>query len=278
MAGASQVTIQIDLIGYTFSGGNFPVDFYMDNVYIDTVNFAPALPNTASAVMNVTVSAGTHTFHIEIPIATINYLNEPFIVPQLGTYKLTFNDNPPTTSGNTNLIGIGNGDTAVGDAISLTIACIHGASLIETKNGLKRIDTLTTMDEVVSGDHLDCYAKILSITQCWISHPGPEHDAIIFEPGSLGENEPFERFIIDPCHPMGTKKDYLEDGIVTLKPAGAYLEESDEIYTRKWSEPLVQNEPSLRYDLILEEPYSVYVANGMVIKSNNTHRAYRGLV
>ena len=95
---------------------------------------------------------------------------------------------------------------------------------------------------------------------------GVDHDAIIFEAGSLGDNE---QLIIDPGHPMCTREEYLENGYDELRPAGTYWEEmkGEKIYTKKWTDTFVQNEPSVRYDLILEEPYNVYIASGLVVRS-----------
>jgi len=68
---------------------------------------------------------------------------------------------------------------------------------------------------------------------------------------------------------MCTRAEYLEDGYDALRPAGTYWEElkSDKIYTKKWTDIFVQDEPSVRYDLILEEPFNTYVANGIVVRS-----------
>lgn len=148
-------------------------------------------------------------------------------------------------------------------SVTIAINCLHGSSLIQMKEGSKRID------QICSGDNLDEYTRVKYVAQCWITTPGPDHDAIIFEPHSLSENEPSQRLIIDPGHPICTRKDYLEKGLEALRPAGTYWEElrGDKVYTKKWSEAFVQTEPSVRFDLILEEPYNTYVANGVVVKS-----------
>jgi hypothetical protein len=153
------------------------------------------------------------------------------------------------------------------------LACLHGSSLIETKDGLKRIDKIKEGDEVLSGNSLDEYVPVQAVAHCWLSFMGVDHDAIIFEPGSLGENEPSKRLIIDPGHPMCTKSEYLEKGYDALRPAGTFWEElkGDIIYTKKWAEisddDVIQEETSRRYDLILEEPYKIYVANGAVVRA-----------
>jgi len=156
--------------------------------------------------------------------------------------------------------------------------CLHGSSLIQMKEGSKRLDQIQINDEVLTHDLHGgrAYAKVKGMAQCWLTNMGVDHDAIVFEPGSLSENEPTQRLIIDPGHPMCTKKEYLEKGYDALRPAGTYWEElkSDKVYTKKWTDIFIQAEPSVRYDLILEEPYNTYVANGIVVRSkgNKDHR------
>lgn len=98
---------------------------------------------------------------------------------------------------------------------------------------------------------------------------GTTHDAIIFEPNSLGENEPSERLIIDPGHPICIKKEYEEKGYSALRPAGTFWEElkGEKVYTKKWDDVFVQSEKSVRYDLVLEEPFNTYVANDIIVRS-----------
>ena len=168
----------------------------------------------------------------------------------------------------------------LGSLLDFTLACLHGSSLIETIDGQKRIDNIKTGDKVLSGPNLDRYASVKSLAHCWLSHMGNDHDAIIFEKGSLGENEPSERLIIDPGHPMCTKEEYLENGYEALKPAGSYWEErvGNKISANKWTDDIVQLESSKRYDIILEEPFNTFVANGVVVRAkgykNNTYKHF----
>jgi hypothetical protein len=150
--------------------------------------------------------------------------------------------------------------------------CIHGSSMIQMKDGQKRIDQIQQGDQVLSGEKE--YAKVKEVVQCWLSFLGVDHDAIIFEPGSLSsmednEFEPSQRLIIDPGHPICTQKEFLENGYDALRPAGTYWEElkGNKIYTKKWTDIFVQKEPSVRYDLILEDSYNTYIANGIVVRS-----------
>ena len=161
----------------------------------------------------------------------------------------------------------------------MIIACLHGSSLISTRNGLKRIDQLIAGDEVLSGPKLDELVKVDGVAQCWISTPGPEHDAVIFEPGSLRDEFPSERLIIDPGHPICTQEEFLNNGIESLRPAGSYINGDNKIYARKWTDPLIQEEPSMRYDLVLPAPYCTYIANGLVVKSlGHYHHTYKDLM
>ena len=168
------------------------------------------------------------------------------------------------------------------DTNNITVSfcvCLHGSSLIQMKNGNKRLDQIKEGDEVLSGFNLDQYTQVKGVAQCWLSLLGVDHDAIIFEPGSLspsGDKEPSHRLIIDPGHPMCTQVEYLENGYDALRPAGTFWEElkgdkleldHGQVLTKKWTDVFVQNEPSVRYDLILEEPFNIYVANGMVVRA-----------
>lgn len=150
------------------------------------------------------------------------------------------------------------------------VACLHGSSLIKMKDGFKRIDRINVDDEVLSFSPCgkEDYAKVKGISHCWLSFQGVDHDAIIFEKDSLGINEPSEQLIIDPGHPMCTRTEYLEKGSEALRPAGTFWEEfkGDKIYTKKWTDVFVE---SRRYDLILEEPFNTYVANGIIVKAKH---------
>ena len=68
---------------------------------------------------------------------------------------------------------------------------------------------------------------------------------------------------------MCTREEFLENGYDALRSAGTYWKEikGDKIYTKKWTDMFIQNELSMRYDLILEEPFNIYVANGIVVRS-----------
>ena len=55
------------------------------------------------------------------------------------------------------------------------------------RNGSKRLDQIKAGDEVLSGANLDQYAEVKDVAHCWLSFMGVDHDAIIFEAGSLGD-------------------------------------------------------------------------------------------
>lgn len=171
-----------------------------------------------------------------------------------------------TTTGQVTTIGTS--DLTQIDAIAFSpAACIHRTSIVKTPSGEVPISKLLGGDSVFTADGE--IAKIREVVHCWLGFVGVDHDAIIFEPGSLGENEPNKRLIIDPGHPMCTKAEYLEKGYQALRPAGSYWEElrGDKVYTKKWTDIFVQQEPSRRFDLLLEEPYTTYIANGVVVRA-----------
>lgn len=272
MSGATIVTITITFTGFQVTGvpltGQFIVDATATNVVFTTTS------GVTSGTFPVLVTPGTHTFTLilnDLSVAIRPAVTPPQII---GFFQLSFNDTPQTISPHVDLTA--QTTNVAQGSVTLTIACIHGSSLIQTQSGLKRIDTLTDKDYVLSGDHLDTYVKVKSVAQCWISTPGPSHDAIIFEAGSLGEDLPSERLIIDPGHPMALKSDFIKSGINSLKPAGTYLDDicSDKIYTRKWTDPIIQADSSLRYDLILEEPYLTYIANNIVVRTMGYNHSY----
>ena len=284
MAGATILTINIQLNApFTFNANTITVasTLSVDGQSPQPVTLTRVSTTEATGILNINVSPGPHTFQLIIDVRGISPIPPTGTI--MGTFTLAFNDVPPSTSPPTPFIKIASPATmplAAGE-VQMNIACIHGSSLITTRNGLKRIDKLKVDDEVLSGKNLDEYAKVKGIAQCWIQSPGPDHDAIIFEPNSLGENEPLERLIIDPGHPMSIKSEYLKNGIESLKPAGSFLDEIKNISVKKWTHSSVQEYPSVRYDLILEEPYYTYVANDVVVKSANgnpyNHR-YKNLI
>ena len=260
MSGATSVVINITLTGFTISTSPFTGFLSIDG-NPNGVSFTSFGPTATGTLSPVSIPPGPHVFVLTISGDLLS--PPPSLGQTVGNFSLTFNDTPQTQRTGISLIF--NGVEAQG-FVALTINCIHGSSLISTKLGPKRIDQLTTEDEVLSGDK---YVKIKAVAQCWITDPGPSHDAIVFEKNSLGENEPTQRLIIDPGHPMCTQKDYLENGLEALRPEATYWEElkGETVYIKKWTDVFVQTEPSVRFDLILEEPYNTYVANGVVIKT-----------
>lgn len=204
MSGATQVTINLNILG-TFGGAPFPGTFTIDGTDFP-ITFTPVSgTSTTSVVISTTISPGSHTFTLSIISAGNNM-----------TFQLVFDDVPPTISPIVPLVFIANRLTGT---VILSIHCLHGSSLISTKDGLKRIDKLIPGDEVFSGINLDEHVKIKEIVQCWITIPEPEHDAIIFEPNSLDDNEPLQRLIIDPGHPICVRKKFIEKGFAALKTA-----------------------------------------------------------
>lgn len=226
-----------------------------------------AVGNSANFLNRITpfISSAVHDFVVDINPTNIS---GTLVSGSIGTLTVTVNNSTPPSSGSGNIIFSAESGTVTGLA-EFFVNCLHGSSMIETRNGSKRLDQIQSGDEVLSGNNLDEYAQVKSIAHCWLSFMGVDHDAIIFEADSLGENEPSQRLIIDPGHPMCSKEEYLEKGYEALRPAGSYWEElkGDKVYTKKWTDTYVQDEPSRRYDLILEEPYNTYVANGMVVRA-----------
>lgn len=141
--------------------------------------------------------------------------------------------------------------------------CLHGGSLIQTPHGLKRIDQLTNRDQVLTPNHT--YAQVKEVVLCGRSFPGSStpHQAVILEPDALAPGVPNHRLVIDPGHPISPHLD------APLKPAGSYLSSTDsKIHLGSWGDP---TEKLTRYDLVLEEGYSSYLANNVIVQSRKAH-------
>ena len=238
-------------------------------VFIDsTVLFTGSFTTKTSEVLSAIIPPGSYTIRVTLPNGVTS--NAP-ATTQIADFTATFLPGGEVSSDGiiaaNEILGRPSSGIPGGVDASITILCLHGSSMIQMKEGTKRLDQIKIGDEVLS--HNLKYAKVKDIAQCWLSFMGIDHDAIVFEPNSLGENEPSEKLIIDPGHPICTKKEYFEKGIEALRPAGSYWEElkSEKIYIKKWTDIFVQDEPSVRYDLILEEPYHMYIANNIIVRS-----------
>lgn len=143
-------------------------------------------------------------------------------------------------------------------------ACLHASSVIITTQGKKFIKDIEVGDKVLTANGE--YALVKNVAQCWIKFPGPSHDAVVFEQYSLTEDLPNERFIIDPGHPI--KLNSQDD----FRCAGEFVTDesldSGKIYVKKWTDEAIQSPtPSIRWDLVLEDGFDNYIANGVTIKS-----------
>jgi hypothetical protein len=277
---ATQVSLTID--ASTTGGFNVvpPTTFFAvlgyngnPNIAIATFTVQPGnIATTGTFTLSPPMNPGPQFFRIAILNNPSYPFNNTTIGSTAGFISITLNDIPSSSFTNLPLTIIQNGNAQI--IISFTASCLHGSSLVQLKDELKRIDQIKPGDKVLSGENLDEYIPVQDIHHCWLSLKGVEpngqdHDAIIFEPGSLGENEPAQRLIIDPGHPMCAKKEYLEKGYEALRPAGSYWEKlkGDNVYTKKWTDEMIQEDRSRRYDLVLEEPFNVYVANGIVVRA-----------
>jgi len=283
----TSVTAIINLSpGYTFNvpsvSGVFQGPTFNQNVI-----FNRTAANSANITLTVTkIPSGTKIFFVLIePETQITGATPPpdgsFVI---GTVIITVNNSTPVSTGSFQLlIAEFLGSYVISGQGNINVACLHGSSMIQMREGSKRLDQIKEGDEVLShscsGEQE--YTQVKGVAQCWLSFMGVDHDAIIFEKDSLGDNEPSQQLIIDPGHPMCTRKKFLEKGSDALRPAATFWEElkEDKVYTKKWTDVFVQDEPSVRYDLILDEPFNTYVANGIVVRSKGykDHR-YKDLV
>ena len=144
--------------------------------------------------------------------------------------------------------------------------------MVTTEKELIKIKDLKINEKILTGDNK--YAKVLDVVQCWLRIPdNPYHNCIIFEPGSLGENQPSEKLIIDPGHPICLLEEYKKNGIDALKKAGEFINENNKrIYVSDWADPSLGDDIDIRkrYDIVLEPPYKTYIANNIVILSRES--------
>ena len=281
--GASQVTATINLTTNTFNGITFQGNLVI-NGNTTIISFTPV--NNTIVISDPTtltpaLSQGSYSLnftYLNVDGTTNGTLTDNQII---GNVTFQFNDIPSTIIGPLDMTYSSAGDSASTATVNININCLHGSSLISIKDGFKRLDQIKEGDEVISGKDFNEYTRVKGVSQCWLTFMGIDHDAIVFEKGSLGVDEPNQRLIIDPGHPMCTREEYLERGSEALRPAGTYWEElkGEKIYIKKWTDIFVQSESSVRYDLILEEPFNTYLANGMVIRAKGyrDHR-YKQLV
>lgn len=255
---ASFIEIKITLSGgHTFTNGFSAflniAGYPGSPIHVDFTTVSTTVTE-ADIPLNLQLSSGVHNFSIT-NITDIT----PITTGTVGTVNFTFNDTP-STSVNAPLISLGGGDYTVNATI--TINCLHGDSIITTINGNKFIKDAKEGDKVLTANGE--YAEIINVSHCWIKHPGPSHDAVIFEPYSLTDQLPISRLIIDPGHPI---KINIDD---EFKAAGEFVT-GDKIYVCKWTDEIIQNPtPSRRWDLVLEDGFDNYIANGVIIKSRTT--------
>jgi hypothetical protein len=269
MSGANQVNFNFTLEAPNQFNGSTVTVTLTGSFGNRTFSFTPSNGQTSFLTGFIPLSSiippGTYT-GVTITVSNGITPNTSPVITQF--YLLDFRG-PPNTSATSKTDINAINSTQSGGTFNIIIACLHGSSLIQMKNETKRLDQIKVGDLVLSGTNLNEYAKVKDIAQCWLSFMGTDHDAIIFEIDSLGENEPTQKLIIDPGHPMCTQEQYLKNGHDSLRPAATFWEElkGDKIYTKKWTDIFVQEEPSVRYDLILEEPHNNYIANGIVVRS-----------
>jgi hypothetical protein len=244
-------------------------DSLLQIVFTDnTVFFTGSNTTKTSEVLLAIIPPGSYTIRVTLPN---NVTSNAPVGTGIANFTATFLPGGEISSDGiiaaTEILGRPSSGLPGGMDASITILCLHGSSMIKVKDGDKRLDQVKIGDEVLTGQNV--YAKVKNIAQCWLTFMGTDHDAIIFEPNSLGPNEPIQRLIIDPGHPICTQKEYNKKGIEALRPAGSFWEElkGDKVYTKKWIDIFVQEEPSVRYDLILQEPHNTYIANEIVVRS-----------
>lgn len=225
-------------------GNTYSLEFTTNEFYFDP---ASSTANTVPFNLTMTVNNGTDNI---ISYSTTTY---PYNGVMLDDPSFPTEFNVPR--GNANF--------------SVSVSCLRGNSLVTTLTGLQTIKSVLQNTKILTPE--DTYIPIKEIVICWLkeSHKDYYHDAIVFEPNSLGPNEPSTKLVIDPGHPICLKDEYLKHGLTALKKAGEYLN-NNTIYKIKWNDPSIkdsEDEKINRYDLILEDSYPTYMANNIVIQA-----------
>lgn len=262
-------------ITITIDGGSYPA-------FLDSTTPYPRYITPTSISLSPTLSPGNHSLAITVNRGQFGteLCGDTFafdiIVVAIATFHGSSDQSVPTTA--TATMDDSNANNAFTLSTSFDLpspVCLHGDSLITTPSGLVPISQLTSQDFILTPDHQ--VAKIISVPICWVQMESSDrpHDAIIFEPDSLGSGLPTHKLIIDPGHPI------CLPGQFDLKPSATYLDSNNpHIYPVKWTDlPEIQAEiasgksPSQiykRYDLVLESPHTTYLANGIVVRARKS--------
>ena len=143
-------------------------------------------------------------------------------------------------------------------------ACIHGDCLISMGDGSKKM-----IKDIVHGDIIvdvkNNNVKVERVVSCWLKQPHEQeyHEAIVFEKDSMGDNLPFEKFIIDPSHPV-----LVNDKMVMPVDVMKEINDVKKAYSIRWN---AVAEDYQRYDLLLEDKScEYYLANGVPVMARKS--------
>jgi len=258
---ADSITFTINSPTYPFNGVPFQLTINIDSI-VRTVDVHPGMNSTTVTVTNElfipSVTSGLHTLSF-IYRASATGISPLVDTSNVASIAFSFNDNPATTGSQNISFTTESTNFYYTDQISITFSCLHGDSVITTTNGKKFIKDANEGDKVLTANGE--YAEIINVSHCWLKDRSTLHDAVIFEPYSLTSELPTERLIIDPAHPIKINKDD------EFRPAG-YFVTGDKIHVCKWVDEIIQGPtPSRRWDLVLEDGYDNYIANGVIVKS-----------
>lgn len=157
-------------------------------------------------------------------------------------------------------------------------ACVHHTSLVELADG-----TRLPISEIQPGMILrqgdGATAEVDSLVECDLKEhtSDQEHLCLVFEPSSLGPNIPNARFAVDPGHPISLPSAYTKDGPHALRCARAFATElpSSQFQLCTWTKVhdiLGESQTPRRFDIILKEGRSTYLANGVAVLSRTSLR------
>ncbi len=231
-------------------------------IMFSRVNTPPFRTATFSGSVGALIPGINNNITLLVPSNSI-FINSGGRIQAInGDITLSNNGTATITTGSIPLVIDANGNYTLTGTV--TPACLHANSVIVTSIGKSFIKDIKVGDKVLTGN--GHYAEVKNVSECWIKYPGPSHDAVVFESFSLTQDLPNEKLIIDPGHPIKLNN---EDD---FRRAGEFVNEesikSNKIYVKKWTDESIQSPtPSLRWDLVLEDGFDNYIANGIIVKS-----------
>lgn len=162
------------------------------------------------------------------------------------------------------------------------VICLHGDSVISMADGGKKsLKDIERGDVILGADGKG--HTVSKLAECWLKDPSIDTNprAVVVERGGFGGGIPTQRFIVDIGHPVGTVQDYRSGGLQGLRPLAEILAtlppSRENLFAvvpwekvHEWTGE--ENQVQKRYDIILEDGPTAYIANGLAVRSRDTDK------